>query len=529
MVRPQKITIFACGNEKQSIMKLQDLISVLAPISVVGNTDVEITNIQFDSRKVTVGSLFVATVGTAVDGHDFIPQAIAQGACAIIAQDKGQRTKDEGLNATVVTVKDSAEALGFLACQFYGQPSRHLTLVGVTGTNGKTTIATLLYKLTRAMGYRTGLLSTVCNYIDDQAVPATHTTPDALALNALLADMVSAGCEYAFMEVSSHAIAQHRIAGLQFRGGIFTNLTRDHIDFHKTFDNYRDTKKHFFDCLPKGTFAVTNKDDKNGLIITQNTKADVRTYSTRALADYRAQILEEGFEGMLLSINNTEVNVPLVGRFNVSNLLAIYGAALCLGFEKDEVLRILSMLTPVNGRFETIRSPKGWTAIVDYAHTPDALQNVIDTINEIRKAPLLSPHGGKTPCGSEAVQVSPLHGGTEGGLITVVGCGGNRDKGKRPMMAKIAKAGSTQVILTSDNPRHEDPQAILNDMLEGLTPEERLSTLVIIDRQAAIQTACTLARKNDVILVAGKGHEDYQIIGDTKHHFDDHEVVRLYI
>ncbi len=484
-------------------MKLQDLISVLAPISVVGNIDVEITNIQFDSRKVTAGSLFVATVGTAVDGHDFIPNAIKAGAVAIIAQDKGQKTKDEGLNTTVVTVKDSAEALGLLACQFYGQPSRKLTLVGVTGTNGKTTIATLLYKLTRAMGYKTGLLSTVCNYIDDQAVPATHTTPDALALNALLADMVSAGCEYAFMEVSSHAIAQHRIAGLQFRGGIFTNLTRDHIDFHKTFDNYRDTKKYFFDCLPKGTFAVTNKDDKNGLVMTQNTKADVRTYSTRALADYRAQILEEGFEGMLLSINNTEVNVPLVGRFNVSNLLAIYGAALCLGFEKDEVLRILSMLTPVNGRFETIRSPKGWTAIVDYAHTPDALENVLNTINEIRKK--------------------------DAQLITVVGCGGNRDKGKRPMMAKIAKAGSTQVILTSDNPRHEDPQAILNDMLEGLTPEERLSTLVIVDRQAAIQTACTLARKNDVILVAGKGHEDYQIIGDTKHHFDDHEVVRLYI
>ncbi len=486
-------------------MKLQDLISVLTPISVVGNTDVEITNIQFDSRKVTAGSLFVATVGTAVDGHDFIPKAIEAGAIALLVETPYIASPD----IAVIQVKDSAEALGLLACQFYGQPSRKLTLVGVTGTNGKTTIATLLYKLTRAMGYKTGLLSTVCNYIDDQAVPATHTTPDALALNALLADMVSAGCEYAFMEVSSHAIAQHRIAGLQFRGGIFTNLTRDHIDFHKTFDNYRDTKKHFFDCLPKGTFAVTNKDDKNGLVMTQNTKADVRTYSTRTLADYRAQILEEGFEGMLLSINNTEVNVPLVGRFNVSNLLAIYGAALCLGFEKDEVLRILSMLTPVNGRFETIRSPKGWTAIVDYAHTPDALQNVIDTINEI----LHSQH--------------PLQG--VGGLITVVGCVCNLDKGKRPMMAKIAKAGSTQVILTSDNPRHEDPQAILNDMLEGLTPEEKLSTLVIIDRQAAIQTACTLARKNDVILVAGKGHEDYQIIGDTKHHFDDHEVVRLYI
>ncbi len=507
-------------------MKLNELISVLTPISVSGNTEVEIRDIQFDSRKVTTGSLFVATVGTAVDGHDFIPNAIEAGAVAVIVE---KELSIINCQLSIIQVKDSAEALGLLACQFYGQPSRKLTLVGVTGTNGKTTIATLLYKLTRTMGYKTGLLSTVCNYIDDQAIPATHTTPDALALNALLADMVSAGCEYAFMEVSSHAIAQHRIAGLQFRGGIFTNLTRDHIDFHKTFDNYRDTKKHFFDCLPKGTFAVTNKDDKNGLVMTQNTKADVRTYSTHALADYRAQILEEGFEGMLLSINNTEVNVPLVGRFNVSNLLAIYGAALCLGFEKDGVLRILSMLTPVSGRFETIRSPKGWTAIVDYAHTPDALENVINTINEIRGKAPQPPKGGVSNAEHElnAQPIPPL--GGKGALITVVGCGGNRDKGKRPMMAKIAKAGSTQVILTSDNPRHEDPQAILNDMLEGLTPEEKLSTLVIIDRQAAIQTACTLARKNDVILVAGKGHEDYQIIGDTKHHFDDHEVVRLYI
>ena len=350
------------------------------------------------------------------------------------------------------------------------------------------------------MGHKAGLLSTVCNYIEDEAVPATHTTPDALELNGLLARMVAGGCEYCFMEVSSHAIAQERIAGLDFNGGIFTNLTRDHIDFHKTFDNYRDTKKHFFDLLPQTAFAITNKDDKNGLVMTQNTQAQVHTYSTHTIADYKAQILEEGFEGMLLNINSQEVFVPLVGRFNVSNLLAIYGAALCLGFEKNEVLRVLSTLQPVNGRFETIYSPKGWTAIVDYAHTPDAVENVINTINEIRR------QGSK--------------------LITVVGCGGNRDKGKRPMMAKLAKQGSTQLILTSDNPRDEEPQDILNDMLAGLNEDEKHSTLVIENRRQAIRTACTLAGKDDVILVAGKGHEDYQIIKGVKHHFDDHEEVK---
>ena len=383
--------------------------------------------------------------------------------------------------------------------------------IGITGANGKTTIATLLYEMVRAMGYKAGLISTVVYYVDGTAYPSTHTTPDALALNALLAQMVEAGCQYAFMEVSSHSIAQERIAGLLFAGAMFTNLTRDHIDYHKTFDNYRDTKKRLFDGLCKEAFAVTNADDKNGLVMTQNTRAKVFTYSTQTMADHRGKILEEGFDGMLLSIDGQEVFVPLVGRFNVSNLLCIYSAALCLGFEKTEILRILSALKPVNGRFETIRSPKGWTAIIDYAHTPDAVDNVISTINEIldsQKSKVESP--------------KPR-------LITVVGCGGNRDKGKRPMMAQIAKRGSQQLILTSDNPRDEEPADILKDMTAGLTEDELRSTLVIEDRAAAIQTACTLAQKGDVILVAGKGHEDYQIIKGVKHHFDDHEVVRRYI
>ncbi len=390
-----------------------------------------------------------------------------------------------------------------MASRWYANPSQQLTLVGVTGTNGKTTIATLLYHLTRAFGHKTGLLSTVCNYINDIPVPSTHTTPDALELNRLLRQMVDAGCQYAFMEVSSHAIAQNRIEGLDFDGAIFTNLTRDHIDFHKTFDNYRDTKKLLFDNLKPDAFAITNKDDRNGLVMTQNTKAHIKTYSTQSVADYTAQIVEEGFDGMSLLINRQEVFVPLVGRFNVSNILAIYATALSLGFPSNEVLRIISTLRPVNGRFETIHSPKGWTAIVDYAHTPDALENVINTINEIR-----------TPSAQ---------------LITVVGCGGNRDKGKRPMMAHIARQGSGKLILTSDNPRDEQPADIIHDMLEGLSPDEQRSTLVIEDRRTAIQTACALANKNDVILVAGKGHEDYQIINGVKHHFDDHEVIRQYL
>jgi len=483
-------------------MKLQELLNAISPVRVLGATDKEVHAIHFDSRKVGESDLFVAQAGTAVDGHGFIAQCVEKGAAAVVLS-KAEYMPKEATECTYIQVEDTDRALGLLADAWYGHPSSRLTLVGVTGTNGKTTIATLLYKLTRAMGHKAGLLSTVCNYIEDEAVPATHTTPDALELNGLLRRMVDAGCEYAYMEVSSHAIAQQRIAGLRFDGGLFTNLTRDHIDYHKTFDNYRDTKKRFFDELEKEAFAVTNADDKNGLVMTQNTRAHVSTYSVRQLADYRAQILEEGFDGMLLQVNGQEVFVPLVGRFNVSNLLCIYGAALQLGFDKTEVLRVLSTLTPVNGRFETIRSPKGWTAIVDYAHTPDAVDNVIQTIREIKK------EGAK--------------------LITVVGCGGNRDKGKRPMMAQIAKRGSEQLILTSDNPRDEEPQEILNDMKAGLTEEELRSTLVIEDRAAAIQTACTLAQAGDVILVAGKGHEDYQIIRGVKHHFDDHEQVRKYL
>ncbi len=483
-------------------MLLSNLLQAIEPLRVIGRTDVDVHAIQFDSRKVEPGDLFVAQVGTAVDGHTFIESCINRGVSVVIL-DNIAYLNETKLGVTYVLVKSSDEALGRLAHQWYGCPSEKLTLVGVTGTNGKTTIATLLYNLVRAMGYKAGLLSTVIYYVDGQAFPSTHTTPDALALNALLAQMVEVGCEYAFMEVSSHSIAQERIAGLQFNGALFTNLTRDHIDYHKTFDNYRDTKKRLFDNLPKSAFAITNADDKNGLIMTQNTRAKVYTYSTQSMADHHGKILEEGFDGMLLSIDNQEVFVPLVGRFNVSNLLCIYSAALCLGFDKLDVLRVLSALKPVNGRFETIRSPKGWTAIVDYAHTPDAVDNVIRTIREIKKA------------------------GTK--LITVVGCGGNRDKGKRPMMAQIAKRGSEQLILTSDNPRDEEPRDILNDMKAGLTEEELHSTLVIEDRAAAIQTACTLAQAGDVILVAGKGHEDYQIIKGVKHHFDDHEQVRKYI
>ena len=499
-------------------MLLRELLEVIEPIEVIGSTDKEIKGLHFDSRKVGEGDMFVAQVGTAVDGHTFIDGCVAKGASAIILskreymadvqRDNVQCTK---CDATYILVENTDKALGLLASRWFGEPSKKLTLVGVTGTNGKTTIATLLYKLVRALGHKAGLLSTVVNYIEDEAVAATHTTPDAIELNGLLKRMVDAGCEYAFMEVSSHAIAQERVAGLDFDGALFTNLTRDHIDYHKTFDNYRDTKKRLFDGLKKSAFAVTNKDDKNGLVMTQNCKAGVHTYSTRSLADYKAQILEEGFEGMMLNINGKEVFVPLVGRFNVSNLLCIYGAALCLGFEELDVLRVLSTLKPVNGRFETIRSPKGWTAIVDYAHTPDAVDNVIQTIREI-----IDGHKSKVESRKPR-------------LITVIGCGGNRDKGKRPMMAQIAKKGSEQLILTSDNPRDEEPRDILKDMTDGLTEEELRSTLVIEDRAAAIQTACTLAQAGDVILVAGKGHEDYQIIKGVKHHFDDHEQVRKHL
>ena len=490
-------------------MILSTLLEGISPLQIIGKTDIDITGIQFDSRRVERGNLFVAQRGTTVDGHTFINECIARGAAAVVCESTEGITAE---GATIIVVDSSDRALGLIACAWFGHPSRRLTLVGVTGTNGKTTIATLLYRLTRAMGHKAGLLSTVVNYVDEEAVPSTHTTPDALALNGLLSRMVEAGCTYAFMEVSSHSIAQERIAGLDFDGALFTNLTRDHIDYHKTFDNYRDTKKRLFDNLRKDAFAVTNKDDKNGMVMVQNCKAAIRTYSTRTLADYKGTILEEGFEGMLLLINNREVFVPLVGRFNLQNLLCIYGAAVSLGFEPDEVLRIMSTLHAVNGRFETIHSPKGWTAIVDYAHTPDAVENVIQTINDILSNQSREP-------GTENRKPK---------LITVVGCGGNRDKGKRPMMAQIAKRNSDQLILTSDNPRDEEPADILRDMAAGLTEDELRSTLIIEDRESAIKTACILAQKGDVILIAGKGHEDYQIIKGVKHHFDDHEVVRKY-
>ena len=494
-------------------MKLVELLNNIDVISILGDNQVEINGIACDSRRVEQGNVFVAQTGTAVDGHTFIAQCIEKGASAIVLENMEYMPQTALEGVTYILVKNSDEALGKMAHKWYGEPTKHINLVGVTGTNGKTTTATLLYQLFKALGNKVGLLSTVINYVNDEAVPSTHTTPDALSLNALLARMVEAGCTHAFMEVSSHSIAQERIAGLEFVGALFTNLTRDHLDYHKTFDNYRDTKKMLFDRLPKTAFAITNMDDKNGLVMTQNTQAQVYTYSTRSMADFRGKILEEGFDGMLLRMQstigavNTEVFVSLVGLFNLSNLLLIYGCGVAMGIEPMEVLRILSGLAPVNGRFETIHAPKGWTAIIDYAHTPDAVEKVLQTINEIVAA---NAHRKATP-----TQV-----------ITVVGTSGNRDKGKRPIMARIAYDLSTHLILTSDNPRDEEPGDILRDMAAGLTNEELHRTLIIEDRASAIKTACALAQDGDIVLVAGKGHEDYQIIKGIKYHFDDHEIVR---
>lgn len=478
-------------------MKLNLLINNIAVLEVKGNADCDIKGIDIDSRQVAEGHLFVAMRGTQVDGHNFIAKAVEQGAAAVLCEELPEQISEA---VAYVKVASTEDVVGRVATDFYGDPSSKLRLVGVTGTNGKTTIATLLYNMFRKMGHKCGLLSTVCNYIEDEAIPATHTTPDPIALNQLLARMVEAGCEYAFMECSSHAIAQKRIGALTFAGGIFTNLTRDHLDYHKTFENYRDAKKAFFDGLPKTAFAITNADDKNGMVMTQNCKANVKTYSIRSMADFKAKIIECHFEGMYLDIDNHEVGVQFIGKFNVSNLLAVYGAAVMLGKQPEDILVVLSTLKSVAGRLEPIRSAEGVTAIVDYAHTPDALVNVLSTIREV------------------------LNG--KGQLITVCGCGGNRDKGKRPIMAQEAVKASDKVILTSDNPRKEDPQEILNDMLAGLTPQQQRQALTIVDRREAIKTAAMLAQKGDVILIAGKGHEDYQIIGDVKHHFDDREEVR---
>ena len=478
-------------------MLLKELLKAIQPVEVAGDSNIEITGVNIDSRLVEAGQLFMAMRGTQADGHAYIPAAIAKGAIAILCEDMPE---EPVAGITYVRVKDSEDVVGKIATTFYGDPTSKLKLVGVTGTNGKTTIATLLYEMFRKMGHKVGLLSTVCNYIDGEAVPTDHTTPDPLTLHSLMARMVEAGCEYAFMEVSSHSIDQRRISGLSFDGGVFTNLTRDHLDYHKTVENYLKAKKKFFDDLPAGTFALTNADDKSGLVMLQNTKAKKLTYSLRTLADFKGKILESHFEGTDLIINGREVMVHFVGRFNAYNLLAVYGAAVSLGKDPEEVLIVLSTLRSVSGRFETIQSPLGYTAIVDYAHTPDALTNVLNGIHEV------------------------LDG--KGRIITVVGAGGNRDKGKRPLMAKEAVKLSDQVILTSDNPRFEEPDDIINDMVAGLTKMDMERALCITDRTQAIKTATMLAKKGDVILVAGKGHEDYQEIKGVKHHFDDREKLR---
>ena len=481
-------------------MKLNELLKNIQPIEIYGKTEVEISGINIDSRLIEAGHLFVAMRGTQTDGHAYIPTAIEKGAMAVLCETLPENLNE---NITYIQIKDCEDAVGKVATTFYGNPTSKMELVGVTGTNGKTTIATLLYNTFRYFGYKVGLISTVCNYIDDQAIPATHTTPDPITLNRLLGQMADAGCKYVFMEVSSHAVAQKRISGLKFSGGIFTNLTRDHLDYHKTVDNYLKAKKKFFDDMPKEAFCLTNLDDKNGLVMTQNTRANVYTYSLRSLSDFKGKIIENHFEGMLLDFNNRELAVQFIGKFNASNLLAVFGAATLLGKKEEDVLIALSTLRPVAGRFETIRSSKGYTAIVDYAHTPDALVNVLNAIHGVLEG--------------------------KGKVITVCGAGGNRDKGKRPIMAKEAARMSDRVIITSDNPRFEEPQEIINDMLAGLDNDDIRKTISIIDRREAIKTACFLAQANDVILVAGKGHENYQEVKGVKHHFDDKEELEHFM
>jgi UDP-N-acetylmuramoyl-L-alanyl-D-glutamate--2,6-diaminopimelate ligase len=476
---------------------MEDLSKILNGIAILelkGSLACDITQIDFDSRYVTNGSLFVAQRGTKVDGHDFISAAISSGAVAVICEKLPEKVAP---GICSIRVEDSSLALGIAASNFYNDPSSALKLVGVTGTNGKTTVASLLFQMFTRLGYNCGLFSTICNYIIDVELPATHTTPDPVRLNKLLSEMVASGCDYAFMEVSSHAVDQKRIAGLSFAGGIFTNLTHDHLDYHKTFDNYLAAKKEFFDGLPATSFALVNIDDRNGKVMLQNCKAMQSTFSTKAMADFRCGIIEQGFEGMALRFDGNELWTKFIGHYNASNLLAVYAASLLLGAKKEEVLTILSDLHPVSGRLEIIRYEGGISAIVDYAHTPDALQNVIDTINNIR-------HGDRQ-------------------LITVVGAGGDRDKTKRPVMARICAEKSTRVILTSDNPRTEDPEKILDDMEAGIGPENKRKTLRISDRHEAIKTAAMLADEGDVILVAGKGHENYQEINGTRYHFDDKE------
>ncbi|HDP74486.1 MAG TPA: UDP-N-acetylmuramoyl-L-alanyl-D-glutamate--2,6-diaminopimelate ligase [Bacteroidales bacterium] len=476
--------------------KLQNVIPVKLITQTVGNINVDIDELTFDSRKVKPGSCFVAIRGTQSDGHSYIPQALESGATAIVSETLPDECPS---NVTFIQVVDSLAALGYMASAFHGNPSQRLKLVGITGTNGKTTTATLLYRLVKQMGHKAGLLSTVVNYVDDIEVPSTHTTPDPIQLNILLKQMVEAGCDYCFMEVSSHSVVQNRIAGLTFAGGIFSNITHDHLDYHKTFAEYLKAKKRFFDDLPTEAFALTNIDDRNGTVMVQNTKAKVYSYSLRSMADFRCKLIENHFDGMMLNIDGIEVWTRLIGRFNAYNLLAIYATLMLLGFDKNDVLTSISDVTPVSGRFEYVRSSHGVTAVVDYAHTPDALENVIKTINEIKS--------------------------DNQRLITVVGAGGNRDKTKRPVMAKVAAELSDIVILTSDNPRFEEPEDIINHMKAGVDASQAKKMITIVDRREAIRTACMLALKGDIILVAGKGHENYQEIKGVKHHFDDKEAL----
>ncbi len=477
--------------------KLSDILNGLEVEQVINQKDIELSDICFDSRKAKEGSVFVAVKGTLTDGHQYISQVFSQGCRCVVCEQVPASWPDE---AVVVVTKNSSKALGQMASAFYGYPSRQLKLVGVTGTNGKTTIATLLYHLVHAVGYKAGLFSTVANYIGKEQIQATHTTPDAVTLNKLMAEMVEAGCDYCFMEVSSHALDQNRVAGLEFAGALFTNITHDHLDYHKTFKAYIEAKKSFFDHLDKTAFCLVNADDKNGMVMMQNTKAGKHTYSLKGMGTFKAKIIESMFEGMQLEMDGHEIWTKFVGNFNAQNLLAVYGAAILMGFDKMEVLVALSQLEPVDGRFETIRSPGGKTAIVDYAHTPDALKNVIETINLVRQG--------------------------QQQLITVVGAGGDRDPLKRPEMAREAVQGSSKVILTSDNPRSEDPAVIIEQMMKGVTFKERVKVLAIVDRKEAIRTACMVAQAGDIILVAGKGHETYQEIKGVRNHFDDREIIK---
>ena len=464
---------------------------------IIGSAALPIDALCFDSRQAAPGSCFFAIRGTQADGHQYIAQALERGASAVVCEELPQQRTPQ---VCFVRVANSARALGLMAAAFYDHPSTRLRLVGITGTNGKTTTATLLHRIAMQLGHRAGLLSTVVNRVVDDELPAHHTTPDPVELNRLLDQMCAAGCEYCFMEVSSHAVVQHRIAGLRFAGAVFSNITHDHLDYHGTFAEYIKAKQGLFNMLEPTTFAITNADDRNGMVMVQGTRARVSTYALRAMADVRVRIVENHFDGMLLQLDGVELWTRLVGRFNAYNVAAIYSTLRCLGFEQQQVLPALSAVGAVPGRFEYIGSPEGVVAVVDYAHTPDALQNVLSTIADIMAG--------------------------RGQLLTVVGCGGNRDRTKRPAMARIAADMSHRAILTSDNPRFEEPQAIIDDMRQGLDPEQSRRTLCIVDRREAIRTACALAHRGDVVLVAGKGHEDYQEVCGVRHHFDDREVVR---